>query len=33
VLNNSRSVADLRRAVENLHTRYLEIAALAAPRM
>jgi dephospho-CoA kinase len=31
VLNNSRSVADLRRAVENLHTRYLEIAALAAP--
>jgi dephospho-CoA kinase len=31
VLNNSGSVADLRRAVENLHARYLEIAALAAP--
>jgi dephospho-CoA kinase len=33
VLTNLSSVADLRRAVENLHTRYLEIAALTTPRM
>jgi dephospho-CoA kinase len=31
VLSNSGSVADLRRAVENLHARYVEIAALATP--